>query len=129
MARCDVLKRTNHEKSIRIHDKLYDNIRNSQSNTNRPRVSIYIGKIQKFCEKHAIKHILCPIKDHRGNGKVERLIRTINERLRANKEVFLAKDYTGLSDILFALRTAKKADGKSPFKIHSEENLTRTKVT
>ena len=59
----------------------------------------------------------CLVKDHRGNGKVERLIRTINERLRASKEVFLAKDYTGLSDILFALRTAKKADGKSPFEM------------
>ena len=29
----------------------------------------------------------CPIKDHKENGKLERLIRTINERLRANKKI------------------------------------------
>ena len=37
-------------------------------------------KFQKFCRKYFIEHIICPIYDHRGNGKVERLIRTINER-------------------------------------------------
>ena len=35
---------------------------------------------------------VCPVRDHRGNGKNERSIRTINERLRANKQVVLTKD-------------------------------------
>ena len=41
---------------------------------------------QDFCRKYFIKHVICPVHDHRGNGKVERLIRTVNERLRANHE-------------------------------------------
>ena len=41
-------------------------------------------KFKEFCKKWHIIHVQCPIRDHRGNGKVERLIRTINERLRAN---------------------------------------------
>ena len=45
------------------------------------------------------------------------MIRTLNERLRTNKEVFLTKDYSGLSEILFALRIAKKADNSSPFEM------------
>ena len=37
-------------------------------------------EFKKFCEKYFIKHIKCPVNDHKGNGKVERLMRTINER-------------------------------------------------
>ena len=48
---------------------------------------------------------------------MERMIRTLNERLRANKEVFLTKDHSGLSEILFALRIAKKANNTSPFEL------------
>ena len=44
-------------------------------------------KFQNSCEEYLIKHITCPIQDHRGNGKVERLIRTVNERLTANKNI------------------------------------------
>ena len=55
------------------------------------------------------------MRDHRGNGKIERLIRTINERLRTNQNIVVKKDNSGLSEILYALRTGKKADGKSPF--------------
>ena len=40
---------------------------------------------EEFCRNWFINHVECPIKDHRGNGKIERLIRTINERLRTNK--------------------------------------------
>ena len=68
-----------------------------------------------FCRQFGIEHITCPIRDHRGNGKIERLIRTINERLRANKQIILSKDKTGLSEILYSLRISKKKDGKSPF--------------
>ena len=55
------------------------------------------------------------MRDHRGNGKIERLIRTINERLRTNKNIVLKKDKSGLSEILYALRMGEKADGKPSF--------------
>ena len=42
---------------------------------------------KQFCQEHFIQHIECSIYDHRGNGKVERLIGTINERLRADKTI------------------------------------------
>ena len=35
-------------------------------------------KFQQFCEERFIQHVICPIRDHRGNGKVERMIRTLN---------------------------------------------------
>ena len=68
-------------------------------------------KFKEFCRKRYIEHIECPIKDHKGNGKIERLIRTINERFRTNKEVVIKRGKSGLSEILFALRmnpSAKK---------------------
>ena len=55
------------------------------------------------------------MRDHRGNGKIERLIRTINEGLRTNKNFVLKREKSGLSEILYALRMGKNADGKSPF--------------
>ena len=72
-------------------------------------------KFKAFCNQFQIKHITCPVRDHRGNGKIERLIRTINERLRTNKSIVLKREKSGLSEILYALRTGQKADGKSPF--------------
>ena len=56
--------------------------------------------------------------DHKGNGKIERLIRTINERLRTNKQIIHTKDKSGLSEILYSLRVNKKKDGSSPFEKH-----------
>ena len=48
--------------------------------------TIFRGEtFRQFCSDHFIKHIECPIRDHRGNGKIERLIRTLNERLRVDK--------------------------------------------
>ena len=70
---------------------------------------------KNFCQQFHIKHVTCPVRDHRGNGKIERLIRTINERLRTNKNIIVKMDNSGLSEILYALRTRKKADGKSLF--------------
>ena len=61
-------------------------------------------KFKEFCKEWYIKHIECPIRDHRGNGKIERLIRTINERLKTNKKIIVTKDKTGLPEKLFALR-------------------------
>ena len=36
-------------------------------------------KFKQFCSDNFIDHVICPVRDHRGNGKVERMIRTINE--------------------------------------------------
>ena len=69
----------------------------------------------RFCRHFGIEHIICPVRDHRGNGKIERLIRTINERLRTNKQILVTKDQSGLSEILYTLRISKKKDGSSPF--------------
>ena len=69
----------------------------------------------KFRRQFGIEHITCPVRDHRGNGKIERLIRTINERLRANKQIVVTKDQSGLSKLLYALRTSEKKDGSSSF--------------
>ena len=69
----------------------------------------------QFCTQFGIEHITCPVRDHRGNGKIERLIRTINERLRTNKQIIVTKDQSGLSETLYALRVNKKKDGTSPF--------------
>ena len=69
----------------------------------------------RFCTQFGIEHITCPVRDHRGNGKIERLIRTINERLRTNKQIIVTKDQSGLSEIFYALRVKKKKDGTSTF--------------
>ena len=55
------------------------------------------------------------MRDHRGNGKTERLTRTINECMRTNRQIITTKDQSGLSEILYALRVNKKKDGSSPF--------------
>ena len=79
-------------------------------------------EFKTFCRQFQIKHVTCPVRDHRGNGKIERLIRTLNERLRTNKNIILKRDKSGLSEILYALRMGKKADGKSPFeKLYGRE--------
>ena len=69
----------------------------------------------RFCRQFGIEHIICPVRDHRGNGKIERLIRTINVRLRTNKQIIVTKDQSGLLEFLYALRIGKKKDGSSPF--------------
>ena len=79
-------------------------------------------EFKTFCRQFQIKHVTCPVRDHRGNGKIERLIRTLNERLRTNRNVILKRDKSGLSELLYALRMGKKADGKSPFeKLYGRE--------
>ena len=72
-------------------------------------------KIKQFCPEKFMNHVICPVRDHRRNGKVERMIRTINERLRTNKNILVSKDKSGISNILFALRSEKGYDGKSAF--------------
>ena len=72
-------------------------------------------RFKEFCRKKDIENIECPINDHKGNGKIERLIRTINERLRINKEVVIKRDKSDFSEILFALRIYQSAKKKSPY--------------
>ena len=72
----------------------------------------------------------CPVRDHRGNGKLKRLIRTINKRLRANKQIILSKDKPGLSENLYSIRVSKNKEGKSPFEKHmgKEPNTIKSNV-
>ena len=62
-------------------------------------------RFARFCAQFGVEHITCPLRDHRGNGKIERLTRTINERLRTNRQI-ITKDQSGLSE--FSLRIASK---------------------
>ena len=62
----------------------------------------------QFWEEFGINHITCPIRDYRGNGKIEQLIRTINERLWMNKQIILNRVISGLSEILYSLGISKK---------------------
>ena len=78
-------------------------------------------------KKFFIKYIKCPINDHKDNGKVERLIRTINERLRTNQNIILDKDNTGLSEMLYALRGAKKPDKSCPAELQNKRKFTTIK--
>ena len=43
------------------------------------------------------------------------MIRTKNERLRTNRNIVVQRDTTGLSNILFAIRSEEKADNTSVF--------------
>ena len=77
------------------------------------------SEFKKFRKERGIKHIVCPVYDHRGNGKVERLIRTVNERLRASPEILKEKTNKLFYELLTALRQNKKRDGTSPFEKHT----------
>ena len=54
-----------------------------------PGTAITSNAFCQFCDEYFVKRIQCPVTDHKGNGKVERSIRTINERLRANENIVL----------------------------------------
>ena len=72
-------------------------------------------KFKSFCKEKFIEHVICPVRDHRRKGSVERMIRTINERLRTNTKGLISKKKCGISNILFALRSEKSPYGKSAF--------------
>ena len=78
--------------------------------------TVFTGeKFQQFCKERFIQHIICLIRDHRRNGKVGRMIRTVNERLRTNRNLVVKKNTTGMSNIFFALRSEKGVDNTSVF--------------
>ena len=58
---------------------------------------------------------------------MERLLRTINERLRANKKILITKDNTGISEILFALRMNPSATKKSPYEQNTGQEPNKIK--
>ena len=61
-------------------------------------------KFKTFCLNNLIEHKECPRADHKGNGKVERLIRTINERLKAEPSIIRErKNKAGLDELIHAL--------------------------
>ena len=84
-------------------------------------------KFKQFFTERFIDHVICIVRNHRGNGKVERMIRTINERLRTKKNILVSKEKSGISNILFALRSEKGNDGKSAFEKQNGRNLNTLK--
>ena len=78
--------------------------------------TLFLGEaFTEFCEHFEMKHITCPPRDHWGNGKNVRLVRTINERLRTNMQIILSEVKSGLSEILYSLGKSEK-DGKRRLK-------------
>ena len=77
------------------------------------------NEFRQFGKELGMRHVVCPIFDHRGNGKIERLVRTINERLRANPEVLTEKQNKLFYQLMSALRTNKGKNGKSSFERHT----------
>ena len=88
-----------------------------------------VKESNNFVEK--LVNILIPVKDHRGNEKVERTIKTVNERLRTQKKVILERRISGLSTSLFAIRSQIGEDRKSEFKKHKghEHNTLKSAIT
>ena len=56
---------------------------------------------------------------HVGNGKEERLIRTVNDRLRGNPELLAERQNKLFYQSLSALRVS---NGKMPFERHTAKN-------
>ena len=92
-----------------------------------PATAFTSNAFRQFCDKCFIKHIKCPVNDQKGNGKVERLIRTMNEQLRGNKNIELGKDNTGLSEMLYALRGARRLNELYPAEHHINRKFTTVK--
>ena len=107
MARCNVLPNPSAEKVVEfLLEYIATNGIPKRIRTG-PGTVFKGEKFQQFCEERFIQHVICPtsIRDHRGKGKVERMIRALNERLRTNRKIVVEKDASRLSNILFALRT------------------------
>ena len=81
---------------------------------------VFMGKDFEDFRTELVGHFVYPLPyDHRSNGKVERIIRTISERLRANPKILTDKKNQLFYEVVSALRISKKRDGKLPF-----ENMT-----
>ena len=71
-------------------------------------------KFKQCCEETNISHKLCPISEHMGNGKLERMIRIRNEGLCRNKEIVISKRNTGLSEFCLPYDLKKQRMGNLP---------------
>ena len=69
---------------------------------------------------------MCPITDHRCNGRFERLI-TITERLKTNKRIVLQKCNTDLSELYYTLRRTPKIDKIATAELQVGRNMTTVK--
>ena len=115
MAKRRVCKKTDRRNCNELLKRAYSPIRQPKRIRTDP-ATIFRGEtLRQFCSDHFIKHIECPNRDHRGNEKIERLIRTLNERLRADKTIITERGNAGLARLLFALRTAAAANKSSLF--------------
>ena len=109
------LRKPNTEKVIEFLEQYVANFGIPKRIRTDPATVFNSEKFKEFCKEHVIRHVQCPVRDHRGNGKVERLIRTINERIRADKSIVLEKGNRKLARTLFAIRQAKSANKNSPY--------------
>ena len=85
-------------------------------------------KIIQFCRDNFIKHIVCPMKDHWGNGKVERMIGTFNERLRVDNRVVLERKNKKLVKNPFRAKNRDWKKGKSAFERHKKQKSNTPKT-
>ena len=72
-------------------------------------------KIQTILQRKSYRQCNLPGKRSQRKRESQKMIRTINERLRTNKNILVSKDKSGISNILFALRSEKGIDGKAAF--------------
>ena len=61
--------------------------------------------MDNFVKETTLANRVCSIRDHRGNGRVERMVRTVNERLRSDEEIVQSQENAGLSIVFFAVRS------------------------
>ena len=78
--------------------------------------TVFTGEtLKRFRAERFIQHVICPICVHRGNGILERMMKTVNIRLRRKRHIIVQRDSNEISKILFARRSEKRTDGKSAF--------------
>ena len=110
--------------SRKVLTKIHWRYCNSPDNNKKDHASVFMGSEFKTLRvEFGIRHRVCPVYDHRGNGKVERLIRTFNERLRANPELLVERQNKLFYHLVSALRVNKGKTGKR----RSRDTQTKTK--
>ena len=87
------------DKVVKLFIRILRNERNFKKDLIRRGNSIYGTNIsQQFCMERFIQHLICPMRDHRDNEKVERMIRTVNEGHETNRKRVVQKETSGLSN-------------------------------
>ena len=80
-------------------------------------------RFQEICGKYLIEHSEFPIVDYGCNGKIERCLHILSDRIRAKYRVVLECSNTGLSEILFVLKTARGDRQRSAAELHLGRKL------